>query len=69
MEDGADNEVGFEVFEGFFDGDELDVVLPEAGGELRLLGWNPLRKGTLRGFATVVSSESRPATGEFRNVI
>ena len=29
MKDGTDSEVGFEVFEGFFDGDELDVVLPQ----------------------------------------
>jgi hypothetical protein len=32
MKDRANGEVCFEVFEGFFDGDELDVVLPEGGG-------------------------------------
>jgi hypothetical protein len=32
MEDRSDGEVPFEVFEGFFDGDELDVVLPESRG-------------------------------------
>ena len=32
MEDRVDGEVGFEIFEGFFDGDELDVVLPKDGG-------------------------------------
>ena len=32
MKDGSDGEVGFEVFEGFFDSDELDVVLPEGSG-------------------------------------
>ena len=32
MKDGSDGEVGFEIFEGFFDGDELDVVLPEGRG-------------------------------------
>jgi hypothetical protein len=26
VKDGADGEVGFEVLEGFFDGDELNVV-------------------------------------------
>src|ERR1700749_5006050 len=32
MKDGSDGEVGFEVFEGFFDSDEMDVVLPEGSG-------------------------------------
>ena len=32
MEDRVDGEVGFEIFEGFFDGDELDAVLPKDGG-------------------------------------
>src|SRR5882757_11223536 len=31
VEDGADGEVALEVLEGLFDGDELDVVLPEQG--------------------------------------
>jgi hypothetical protein len=35
MKDRADAEVCFEVFEGFFDGDELDLVLPEGGGITR----------------------------------
>ncbi len=35
MEDRSDGEVPFEVFEGFFDGDKLDVVLPESRTCLR----------------------------------
>src|SRR5277367_5276869 len=32
MKDGADGEVCFEIFEGLFDGHELDVVLPKSRG-------------------------------------
>jgi hypothetical protein len=32
MEDPSDGEVSLQVFEGFFDGDELDVALPEGRG-------------------------------------
>ena len=32
MEDRSDGEISLQVFEGFFDGDELDVVLPESRG-------------------------------------
>ena len=32
VEERADCQVAFEIAEGFFDGDELDVVLPQLGG-------------------------------------
>ena len=32
VEDRTDCQVAFEIAEGFFDGDELDVVLPQLGG-------------------------------------
>ena len=38
MEDRSDGEVPFEVFEGFFDGDKLDVVLPGQQGRAGEVG-------------------------------
>src|SRR5215831_5786975 len=60
MEYGADGEVGFEVFEGFFDGDELDVVLPEGSG----VGFGEIGAQQIAAFAAADLAELASVEGE-----
>jgi hypothetical protein len=64
MKDGSDGEVGFEIFEGFFDGDELDVVLPEGRGvALGKIGTQQIAAFAAADLAQLVSVEGEGEGG------